>query len=182
VPGLSRNWRVILLRGFLAVAFVSLALTESNVSVGWLLFFFSLFALGDGAASVWGAFREHRGRAALFLTGVAGLGIWVLAYLAPDRTTIWLVGYVLLWAVATNALEFAVPRTPRPVGGRWTLGAAGAVCLAAGSLLLRAGATRPVVWFLASAAMALGVVLLAAALHSGHTLDARARGATDRAS
>src|SRR5258706_16331808 len=74
---LQHSWWMLALRGMAAVLFGVLALAWPDLTLLMLVALFAAFALVSGGASVWAAYKAHKGaegRWLIALIGVIGIG------------------------------------------------------------------------------------------------------------
>src|SRR5215472_11583016 len=105
---LSRNWWVLLLRGIIAIAFGILTWLQPGISLAALVLLFGAYVLADGILGVWTALsgrKEHEDWWVLLLWGLLGIGVGIIALLAPGITALALLFYIAVWAIATGVLE-----------------------------------------------------------------------------
>ncbi len=166
----SRNWRLLLLRGIIAIVFGILAGVLPQISLEVLILLFGAYVLADGALGVWSAIsghKEHEHRWVLLLWGLVGVGVGILTFLAPGITTEALMFYIAIWAIATGVLEIiAAIRLRKEITGEWLLILGGLTSIAFGVLLMAqpiAGAIA-MVWLVAAYAVIFGVLLIILAL------------------
>jgi uncharacterized membrane protein HdeD (DUF308 family) len=136
---LSRTWRVLMLRGLLAVAFAALVWLLPDISLATLVSLFATLALADGALATWIAIAGHRDHDDWWvplLGGLLGIGIGVVTLGAPRITGLLLLFYVAVWAITKGIIEIAVAvRLPREIVGEWAL-IQGPVSIAFGVVLM----------------------------------------------
>lgn len=117
----SGRWWLILLRGIAAILFGLFALDRPLVTLATLIVFFGIYALIDGAFSVWGAImgsRHREDRWLLLLEGLVGLAIGFVTLRAPGVTAVALLFFIAAWALATGVLKIiAAIRLRREVSG-----------------------------------------------------------------
>ncbi len=163
---LCRNWWVLLLRGILAVLFGVLAYFQPGISLAALVLLFGAYSMVDGVLAVWTAISGRQARAnwwVLLLEGLVGVGIGVLTLFAPGVTTLALLFYIAVWAIATGVLEIvAAVRLRKEIEGElWLILGGLASVLFGGLLLTRPGAgALAVVWLIATYALLFGVILI----------------------
>ena len=127
--------------------------------------------------------RRHDGHGrAMIAEGGIGAATGVVAVLWSDITAFVLLLLLAIWALTTGLVELVLAfRLRRAVEGEWLLGAAGAIALAFGVLLLvfPAAGAASVVWWVGCFAIlfgvahvALGVRLRGAAKSGGGMLEA----------
>ena len=127
---------------------------------------FGAYSMADGVLGVWTAVAGRKEREhwwVLLLEGLVGIGVGLLTLFAPGVTTLALLFYIAIWAVATGVLEIvAAIRLRKEIEGEWLLVLGGLVSVGFGVLLMAqpgAGALA-VLWLIAAYAVAFGVVLV----------------------
>jgi uncharacterized membrane protein HdeD (DUF308 family) len=173
---LMENWWVMAARGAAAVLLGVLALLIPGLTLGLLVALVAAYLAVDGtlAALVGAQLRRHDGHGrAMIAEGGVGIATGVVAVLWSDITAFVLLLLLAIWALTTGIVELVCAlRLRRAVEGEWLLGAAGAIALVFGTLLLLfpgAGAAG-VVWWVGCFAIVFGAAHVA--------LGLRLRGAT----
>jgi uncharacterized membrane protein HdeD (DUF308 family) len=163
---LFRNWWVLLLRGIIAIAFGILTWFQPGISLAALVLLFGAYVLADGILGVWTAFsgrKEHEDWWVLLLWGLLGIGVGIIALMAPGITALALLFYIAVWAIATGVLEIvAAVRLRKEIKGEWWLILGGLVSVVFGVLLLaRPGpGALALLWVIATYAVIFGVVMV----------------------
>ncbi|HTO62374.1 MAG TPA: HdeD family acid-resistance protein [Bradyrhizobium sp.] len=166
----SRNWWVLLLRGLVTIAFGVLILFQPGVSLVTLVLLFGAFSMADGVLGVWGAIagrKKNEDWWALLLWGLVGIGVGILTFAAPGVTTIALLFYIAIWAIATGVLQIvAAIRLRKEIQGEWLLILAGLASVVFGVLLMAqpGSGALALLWLIAGYAVAFGVILVILAL------------------
>jgi uncharacterized membrane protein HdeD (DUF308 family) len=167
VNALVRNWKLVALRGVIALLFGLLTLFYPAVSLTALLLLFGAYALVNGLFIIMAAVANRRGEphwVALLVSGVMSVAIGVLTFIMPRLTALALLYLIAAWAVITGIGEIvAAIRLRRLITGEWLLLLAGILSVAFGALLFifpGAGALAVTLWIGAYAA-AFGIVLIA---------------------
>jgi uncharacterized membrane protein HdeD (DUF308 family) len=163
---LGRYWWVLLLRGLFTIAFGVMAFAWPKLTLTALVLLFGAFCLADGLVGGWAAIRgrkEHDRWWVLLLWALVSVAAGVLTAMNPGLTALALVIYIAVWAILTGLLQIiAAVRLRREIEGEWLLGAAGALSILVGVLMIArpgAGAVS-LVWLIGSFALALGVLLV----------------------
>jgi uncharacterized membrane protein HdeD (DUF308 family) len=163
---LQRAWWALLLRGLAAIAFGILTWFKPGLSLAALVFLFGVYALADGALSVWAAVsgrKEHEYWWVLLLQGLLGIGIGALTFFAPGITTIALLFYIAIWAISTGVLSIvAAIRLRKEIEGEWLLILGGVATVLFGVLLVARPAVGAlgVLWLIAAYAILFGILLV----------------------
>lgn len=169
---MTRTWWVFLVRGILAILFGVGAYLQPEATLKTLVLLFGAYALTDGILSALSAVsgRHENDHWWLFLfQGVAGVAVGALTLLAPGVTTIALLFYIAVWAIATGILSIvAAVRLRKEIDGEWLLAVAGLSSALFGvCLLTRPGAgALAVLWLIAAFAVLFGIVLVLLAFNA----------------
>ena len=165
----SHNWWLILLRGFVAIIFGFLTWFQPGISLATLVLLFGAYAFADGAIGAWIAIKgreEHDDWWVLLIWGLLGVGVGILAFLAPSITTLILLFYIAIWAIATGVLQVvAAIRLRKEIKGEWLLILGGLISVVFGIfLIVQPGAgVLAVLWLIAAYAVFFGILLVALA-------------------
>jgi uncharacterized membrane protein HdeD (DUF308 family) len=168
---LTRYWWAVALRGALAILFGVTALVWPGITLFALVLLFGAYSLVDGvftlvAALGWrdrGA-TDTGGRIWLFVQGVAGIIIGVLALVWPGITALVLLWLIGIWAIVIGVLEVvAAVRLRRELRREWLLGLSGAATALFGILLIAwpAAGALTLIALIGISAVVFGVALLA---------------------
>jgi uncharacterized membrane protein HdeD (DUF308 family) len=106
VTRLTRKWRLLALRGMIAVLFGLAALVWPGATLTALVLLFGAYALVDGLLALIVSLldrHEFDHGWALLLKGLAGIAIAVLTFLWPSVTAQALVYLIAAWAILTGA-------------------------------------------------------------------------------
>src|SRR5215831_6512707 len=101
----TKNWWVLLLRGIVAVLFGFLAISRPGITLALLVLLFGIYALVDGVFALFAAasgWSQRDDRWLLLLEGVIGLGAGFATLRAPGLTTVALMFFIAVWALATG--------------------------------------------------------------------------------
>jgi uncharacterized membrane protein HdeD (DUF308 family) len=108
VTRLTRKWRLLALRGMIAVLFGLAALVWPGATLTALVLLFGAYALVDGLLALIVSLldrHEFDHGWALLLKGLAGIAIAVLTFLWPSVTAQALVYLIAAWAILTSGFE-----------------------------------------------------------------------------
>jgi uncharacterized membrane protein HdeD (DUF308 family) len=168
---LTRYWWVVALRGALAILFGVTALVWPGITLFALVLIFGAYSLVDGVCTLAAALgRRDRGatdtggRIWLFVQGVAGIIIGVLAFVWPGITALALLWLIGIWAIVIGVLEvIAAIRLRRELRREWLLGLSGAATALFGILLIAwpAAGVLTLIALIGISAVVFGVALLA---------------------
>jgi uncharacterized membrane protein HdeD (DUF308 family) len=119
-----RTWWVLLLRGLLAIALGILVLTRPALTLAAVMLGFAVYAIVEGASSLFAAIRgwSHRDdRWLLLLEAVVGISVGFVTLRTPGITAIVLIFFIAVWALATGVLRIVeAVRLRREIsGGVW---------------------------------------------------------------
>ena len=176
VPLSAESWRMVALRGVLALMFGIIAIVYPAVTILALVLLFAAFALLDGGLSIAEAvyrMRRHERWGLPLLNGLVGIAVGTAAVLWPGLTAIAFVVLVAVWALLSGVLLVMTAwRIRRSKGGDWLL-LAGILSVAAAGLLITASVAGVIVlaWWIGAYALFLSGLLLVHAFK----LRARAR-------
>ena len=176
LPLSTESWRMVALRGVLALMFGIIAIVFPGVTILSLVLLFAAFALLDGGFSIAEAvhrMRRHERWGLPLLNGLVGIAVGTAAVVWPGLTAIAFVVLVAAWALLSGVLLLmAAWRTRRSEGGDWLL-LAGILSIGAAGLLITASVAGVVVlaWWIGAYALFLSGLLLVYAFK----LRARAR-------
>ncbi|MCP9955104.1 MULTISPECIES: HdeD family acid-resistance protein [Actinomadura] len=165
---MTRHWWVLALRGAFAILFGIAAWVWPGITVWALVVLFGAYALVDGVFALAAAFRDTTGgpRGMLLLSGVAGVGLGVVALVWPGITAFVLLMLIAAWAVATGVLEIvAAVALRKELRGEWAYVLTGAVSVIFGILLFAwpvSGAVA-IVWLIGLFAILFGAAMVGAA-------------------
>jgi uncharacterized membrane protein HdeD (DUF308 family) len=167
---LSRFWWLLLLRGACAILFGVAAFAWPGLTLVTLVMLFAAYAFVDGILDVSHAIShrkeiEHWGL--LLIEGVFGIAFGILAFLAPELTTV--IGgviialYIATWAIVTGVIRIAMAvRLRKEIEGEWLLGLSGVVSILFGIVILArpAAGVLAMLYIVGAWAIVLGVVLV----------------------
>lgn len=164
------HWWALALRGAVAVLFGIAAFLRPDIALEALILLFGAYALVDGVFSIVGVFggtRMGTPRWLLFVEGVVGVLVGLIAFVLPGLTAVALLYLVAAWAVITGVMQAATAiRLRQEIRGEWALIAGGALSVLFGIVLavLPAVGILSLIWLIGFYAVAFGVLLLITAL------------------
>ncbi|OOC56505.1 MULTISPECIES: HdeD family acid-resistance protein [Nocardiopsis] len=134
---LSRNWWLVVLRGIAAVLFGVVALIWSEKTLVVLAIVFGVYALADGAALGYAAYRAAPGnRLSLVVQAVISVVAGLVALVWPLLAVVALVFVIGAWAVITGVAEIITAiRLRAHISSEWLLIFVGALSIVFGLLL-----------------------------------------------
>jgi uncharacterized membrane protein HdeD (DUF308 family) len=159
------NWRVVLLRGLVALAFGVAALLWPRITLTAMVLLFGAFVLVDGVAMLVEAIRGRHANRALSrgLFAVAGIAAGILTLVWPGITTLALLFVIAAWAFVTGLIEIAAAiRLRRELEGEWLLILSGVLAIGFAVALAVSPGTGAlaITWLIGWFAMLLGGVRL----------------------
>ncbi len=163
---IARNWWTLLLRGLIALAFGIFIFFQPDISLTVLILVFGIFIFADGILGVWTALAGRKSDEdwwVWLLWGLVGIGIGILAFLAPDITALALLFYIAIWAIATGVLQLvAAIRLRKEITGEWLLIIGGIASVLLGILLIAQPGVGilALLWLLAAYAVLFGLVMI----------------------
>ncbi|HTO89614.1 MAG TPA: HdeD family acid-resistance protein [Candidatus Sulfotelmatobacter sp.] len=137
---LSRTWWMLLLRGVVSILFGIVALRTPGITLATLVLFFGAYVLVEG---VFGSVQAISGRSenehwvAMLFSGLLGILLGVLTFMAPGVTALVLLFYIAIWALLTGVLEMVLAvRLRKEIHGEFWLFLAGLFSVLFGVLLV----------------------------------------------
>jgi uncharacterized membrane protein HdeD (DUF308 family) len=136
---LARIWKVMALRGVLAIAFAVVILIWPSIGLTALIALFGAFALVSGLGTIAGAIRvpmERRQRIWLVIEGLLGVAVGVVVFVWPDLSALGLLYAIAAWAIAIGIFEIGFA-FELPLGGQRALllGLGGLLSIAFGVIM-----------------------------------------------
>lgn len=163
---LKRGWRLLVLRGLLAVAFGILAFVKPDITLAALVLVFGAYALVNGLFTLGVALRAPKGtpgKGMLVFLGLLGAAAGVLTFFYPGITALSLLVVIAWWAILTGVFEIAAAvKLRKELTNEWVLILSGALSVAFGVLLIvkpNAGALS-IIWLIGIYAVLYGTLLL----------------------
>lgn len=172
----ARSWKELALRGTAALLFGVLVALWPGLTLMWLVILFAVFALTGGTISIIAALKDSSGRdrRLLFLMGVVGLAVGILALLGPALTAVMFVLVIGATAVANGVIEIIMgARLAKMQPARGLLIASGVVSvLFGGAMLVFPGAgALALVWLISLYAVVNGILQLVLAWRTYHSIE-----------
>lgn len=162
---LRRSWWLLLLRGVAAVAFGVVTFIWPQISLLTLIMVYGIYAFADGVLALVAAIRGGGmvPRWWLALAGVVSILTAIVVFAWPDLTALVLVYMIGFWSILRGALEIiGAIRLRNEISNEWSLGAAGALSVIFGLILVfmpGAGAIG-LLWLIATWAVLFGLLLI----------------------
>ena len=164
------DWRMVALRGGVALGFGVLTLAWPSLTLWALVVLWGAYAFVDGAVVLGAAFANRvpigRRRGWLVFDGIAGVAAGIVTFAWPDVTALALLFVIAVWAIITGVVEVTTAIELRQViQNEWLLGLAGVASVVFGILLvITPGAGALVItWLIGWYALLFGVMLLSLA-------------------
>ena len=162
---LARNWKLLLLRGIIAILFGLLAFAWPHITLYVLIVLYGIYAFGDGvialvAACTSGAVAP---RWWLVLVGIFGLAAGLATFFYPGLTALVLLTFIGIAALIRGIFEIVgAIQLRKEIDNEWWLILGGVLSVLFGLVVLihpGAGALA-IVWLIASYALAFGIMLV----------------------
>lgn len=169
LPAETGHWWALALRGGVAILFGIAAFLRPDIALEALILLFGAYALVDGVFAIVGVFTGTRmgtPRWLLFLEGVVGILVGLIAFIFPGLTAVALLYLIAAWAIITGIAEVATAiRLRQEIQGEWALIVGGILSVLFGLILavLPAVGILSLIWLIGAYAVAFGVLLLVAA-------------------
>jgi uncharacterized membrane protein HdeD (DUF308 family) len=163
---LSLDWRSVLVRGLVAVAFGIVILVWPGLTVTALVLLFGVFVLVDGFAHLIAAFRVQDGRGWQIFEGVAGVAAGVITLVWPDITALAILYIIAAWAIVMGVFRIVGAIGLRKViPHEWLFIVSGALSVIFGIILIVApvSGALAITWLIGFFALFVGMLLLALA-------------------
>ncbi|MBZ0202950.1 MAG: HdeD family acid-resistance protein [Ignavibacteria bacterium] len=108
VPGISINWKWMVVRGIVSTIFGIIVVIYPFTAAAALALFFGAYIFFDGVFAIVSLFTSRTARAhfwSYLIEGIAGIAIGILAFFLPEITLYGLAILVSVWAFSTGILE-----------------------------------------------------------------------------
>jgi uncharacterized membrane protein HdeD (DUF308 family) len=167
---LSQSWWILLLRGFIAVAFGVATFIWPSISLFALTILWGVYALSDGlvtlGAGLFGKGEQTSSRWWLAIAGIASIAAGVVTFMWPGMTSIVLLMFIAAWAIVVGFMQiWGAFQLRKEISNEWLLGLSGLVSVAFGVLMFmrpNAGALATL-WIIGAYAVVTGVLFMALA-------------------
>lgn len=158
-------WWLVLVQGFLAIAFGVVAMFFSGSALLTILVFFGVYSLLDGVLALWGGIRNRdEGWGWLVFQGIAGIAVGLLALRYPSTTVIAFTLLVAFWALVIGAVRIWGALELRKLGAQgwiWALVAGIAAVLFGLALVINPGyGAAALIWLIGITAAIFGIALV----------------------
>ena len=179
------DWRLLALRGVLAVALGVVTLVWPQITLWAVVITWGTFALLDGVGTLVAAFSRDvvRGRGWLVAHGVLGVAAGLVAFIWPGITGLVLLFVIAIWAFLSGLAKLVTAISlRRELRHEWVLGAVGLLSMGfAVVLVITPGAGVLVItWLIGWYAIVLGLALLVLAWEVRREVVGTARGTSAR--
>jgi uncharacterized membrane protein HdeD (DUF308 family) len=163
---LNLSWKMLMVRGALAIVFGVLAIAWPIETAVALAFLFGVWALVDGAGSFAQAFEKNMptsGRILLIVMGFAALIAAFFAIFSPAVAAVTLTWILGIWLIVRGAFEVFASFSASRDAPRWLLLVSAAVDVILGVLFVANPGTSAVAiaWVLGLTAVVWGVAFVA---------------------
>ncbi|WP_289042660.1 HdeD family acid-resistance protein [uncultured Aliiroseovarius sp.] len=163
---MSRNWRGLLVRGLIAIAFGITAFVWPALTLAVLVLIFGAFILFDGIVGAIDALlnRDQMENWWLWLLeGVLGIVVGAFTLLMPGITALFLLGLVAAWSILGGILRIiAAIQLRKTIDGEWVLIASGLLSVVFGVAIIalpHAGLVS-IAWIIGFWAVAFGILFV----------------------
>ena len=167
---MKRQWKLLVLRGVLAVGLAVVAFTRPGVTLLVLATLWGIYALADGIVTLITAFQvrdEGRPVWPLILIGLLGIAAGGFTLVRPGVTALVILIWIAAWAIGVGVLQVVLAfRLRREISGEWLLAFSGVLSVIFGVVTIgnpQWGATV-VVYTLGIYAFLFGLLLIALGL------------------
>jgi uncharacterized membrane protein HdeD (DUF308 family) len=167
LPSETGHWWALALRGAIAILFGLAALLRPGIALEALILLFGAYALVDGVFAIVGVFGGTRGgtpRWLLFVEGIAGILVGLIAFVLPQLTALLLLYLIAAWAIITGISEIAMAiRLRQQITGEWALIIGGAFSVLFGVILVVVSpfaGLLSLIWLIGVYALAFGILML----------------------
>lgn len=170
VRKLGDAWGWILLRGVASIAFGAAAFLWPGITVVVLVVMWGAWAFVDGIAALvtaWQARDQGKPVWPLVVIGVLGIGAGLVTLFAPAVAGGALLLFIAAWAIVTGVFQVVhAIRVRKSIDNEWMLILSGILSVVVGAYILTnpAGGALAIVWVIAIWSIAMGVMLVSAAL------------------
>lgn len=163
-------WWIFLIKGIIGILFGLVALLMPGLAIASLVMAFGVYAIVDGASTLWAAIKGRKIDGQWWLLALEGLLGVVLGWMAlssPATVSLAFLVFFAVWAIFGGLFRiFTAIRLRKEIEGEWFLIAGGVISLLFGAFLL----TQPVaglvgmIWMIGAFALVVGLLLVMLAL------------------
>ncbi len=167
---LKGAWWIFLLKGIIAILFGLCALLMPGFAVASLVMAFGVYALVDGASTLFAAIRGRKASSRwwwLAIEGLIGVLIGWIALSSPGTVSLAFLVFFAVWAIFGGVLRIlAAIRLRKEIEGEWFMIAGGVISVLFGAFLL----TQPVaglvsmIWMIGAFALVVGLIMVLLAM------------------
>jgi uncharacterized membrane protein HdeD (DUF308 family) len=147
---LTAHWWIPVIRGAIAIIFGVVAIGWPGETIVVLVLIFGAFCVIDGVLAIITAIRyatHHEKWAVLFLEGIVGIIIGLLALSAPAAIALFFVAFVAGWAVITGIFEIiAAFRVRQSIASELFLLGAGVLSILLGVIIFLIPVAAVIAW------------------------------------
>ncbi len=167
---MSRQWKLLVLRGVLAIGLAVVAFTRPGITLLVLATLWGIYALADGIVALTTAFKvrdEGRPVWPLILIGLLGIAVGGFTLARPGVAALAILIWIAAWAIGVGVLQVVLAfRLRREISGEWLLALSGVLSVIFGVVTIgnpQWGATV-VIYTIGVYAFFFGLLLLALGL------------------
>jgi uncharacterized membrane protein HdeD (DUF308 family) len=165
----ARDWWLLAIRGVAAVLFGIAAFVWPGLTIAILVIFFGAYALVDGAAELYIAFRRRGapGWGMHLIQGLAGAIAGLIALILPGVAALSLILLIGAWAIVTGILEIILTiqlRDRLRSEWLWVLSGLASVLFGLALFLFPAAGALAMAWLIGAYAVTVGILLIALGL------------------
>jgi uncharacterized membrane protein HdeD (DUF308 family) len=126
---MSRQWKLLVLRGVLAIGLAVVAFTRPGITLLVLATLWGIYALADGIVALITALQvrdEGRPVWPLILIGLLGIAVGGFTLARPGVTALAILIWIAAWAIGVGVLQVVLAfRLRREISGEWLLALSG---------------------------------------------------------
>jgi len=162
----KKHWWAIALRGFVALIFGIVVLAWPAIALFILTIAFGAYVFVDGIFTLVAAVNYKAGagrRTWLFIRGIAGIIVGLIALFWPAITALALVIIIAAWALVTGVMELVFAfKANQDSAIRWMFAISGILSLILGALMVAQPliGALVIVWIIGAYAVLAGILLI----------------------
>jgi uncharacterized membrane protein HdeD (DUF308 family) len=158
---LGRNWRLLLIRGMLAVIFGIMAFAWPALTLVTLVLLYGAYAFIDGLTAIWVGVSSRAWGVLLF--GILGVIVGIYTFFYPGVTAIALLYLIAAWALVRGIFEIVTAiQLRKEINYEWSLVISGLISIIFGVVLVAnpGGGALAMVLVIGAFALAFGVMMI----------------------
>jgi uncharacterized membrane protein HdeD (DUF308 family) len=165
----TRDWWLLSLRGIAAILFGLAAFVWPGLTIEILVIFFGAFALIDGLAELYIAYRRRAigGWGGHVIQGLAGIVAGLIALLLPATAAIALILLIAAWAIVIGVTEIYLSirlRDRLQSEWLWVLTGLASILFGLALVVFPAAGVLAMAWLIGAYAICVGILLFALGL------------------